>query len=310
MFKGEVSEQQMAELLLALNTRGVTPAELAGFIDAMRAVMVPVPLTSAERARIVDTCGTGGDASGTFNISTGAALVAAAAGATVAKHGNRAITSRTGSADVLEVLGIPVNLSPDAVADALRKHRFAFLLAPNHHPAMKTITPVRKALKVRTVFNILGPLSNPALAPAQLMGVYAPELVPLVAEALAMLGTRHALVVHGDGNLDELALSGPSQFAEVRSGTVRLDMLTPQDVGLHSAPLSALTGGDVQQSAAILRRIFAGEKGPCRDIVLLNTAAVLFTAGIAPDIHNGVFLAAAAIDDGRAAALVAALAQK
>jgi len=201
MLRGEIADPEMAALLTALTTRGETPAEIAGFVDAMRAAAVPLPLTDAERSTLVDTCGTGGDASGTFNISTAAALVAAAAGPLVgsgmmvAKHGNRAVTSRSGSADVLEALGIPIHQSPQAAADSLRKHRFAFLLASNHHPAMKAVMPVRKALGVRTVFNILGPLTNPAGAQAQVMGVYSAHLVPIVAEAMALLGTRRGIVI-------------------------------------------------------------------------------------------------------------------
>ncbi len=246
----------------------------------MRAAATQVPLTDAERTLLIDTCGTGGDASGTFNISTAAALVAAAAApaAMVAKHGNRAVTSKSGSADVLEALGIPVTLSPSAAAEALRRHRFAFLHAPSLHPAMKAVMPVRRALGVRTVFNILGPLTNPAGAQAQVMGVYSAHLVPIVAEAMRQLNVRHAFVVHGalssNGSalaapdssqpdsssdaksrvtlpgLDELSISGPSQLAEVRNTTVTLHQLTPEQVGLRTAPIQALNGGDASTNAA------------------------------------------------------------
>ncbi len=307
MLRGEISDLEMVSLLTALTARGETAAEIAGFVDAMRAAVVTLPLTNAERATLVDTCGTGGDASGTFNISTAAALVAAAAGATVAKHGNRAVTSRCGSADVLEALGIPVGLSPAAAAEALRRHRFAFLHAPTHHPAMKAVMPVRKALGVRTIFNIVGPLTNPAGAQAQVMGVYAAHLVLLVAEAMVMLDTRHALVVHGDGGLDELSISGPSEVAEVRSGTIRLSTLKPEDVGLPCAPISRLAGGDARANAEILRAIFAGERGPRRDVVIMNAAAVLMTAGVVPTIAEGIPLALQAIDEGKVSALVTAL---
>ncbi len=307
MLRGELSQPEMAALLTALNARGETSAEIAGFVDAMRSAAIPLPLTASERGQLVDTCGTGGDQSGTFNISTAAALVAAAAGATVAKHGNRAVTSRSGSADVLEALGIPVNLTPGQAAEALRRHRFAFLLASNHHPAMKAVMPVRKSLTIRTIFNIVGPLTNPAGAQAQVMGVYAANLVPIVAEAMATLGTRHAFVVHGDGGLDELSISGPSEFSEVRESTVRLDTLKPEDVGLAPAPIATLAGGDILANAAILRSIFAGERGPRRDVVLLNAAAVLFTARQSNDLRTGVALAAEAIDSGKVTALVAAL---
>ena len=336
----EFSDIQLAALLGALAARGETAAEIAGFVDAMRSAVTPLPLDDAERLQLTDTCGTGGDLSGTFNISTAAALVAAAAGATVAKHGNRAVTSRCGSADVLEALGIPVGLAPDEAATALRTHRFAFLHAPSLHPAMKTVMPVRRALGVRTVFNILGPLTNPAGASAQVMGVYTPRLVPLVAEAMALLGTRHALVVHGNtgasagkpgepgwsGELDELSISGPSQIAEIRANAGRapkitLSTITPEQFGLTRAPVEALAGGDAATNAAILRSIFSGRLGPHRDVVLLNAAAVLVTAGLAPGstagtspdlqkaIAAGIQLAAQTIDRGKVTELLAALAR-
>jgi len=307
ILRGELSEIQLAGLLGALAARGETAAEVAGFVEAMRAAAVPFPLDDDERRQLVDTCGTGGDASGSFNISTATALVAAAAGATVAKHGNRAVTSQCGSADILEALGVSVDLSPAAAAAALRKHRFAFLHAPAMQPAMKAVMPVRRALGVRTVFNVLGPLTNPAGAAAQVMGVYAPHLVPLAAEAMALLGTRHAFVVHGDGGLDELSISGPSQVAEVRNGTVTLLTLAPEDAGLARAPVEALRGGNAETNAAILEAIFSGERGPRRDIVLLNAAAVLVASELAPTLTEGVAKAAQAIDNGAVKALLAAL---
>lgn len=320
---GELTDIEIAALLGALAARGETPAELAGFVDVMRAAVVPIPLDPAERLLLVDTCGTGGDHSRTFNISTAAALVAAAAGATVAKHGNRAITSVCGSGDVLEALGIPVGHTPAEASAALREHRFAFLHAPSLHPAMKAVMPVRKALGVRTVFNLLGPLTNPAGAQAQVMGVYAAHAVQLVAEAMALLGTRHAFVVHGtaeypDGTtkgLDEISISGPTHLAEVRngpglSGQVTLSTVTPEDAGLARAPLEALTGGDAQMNARILTAIFSGEPGPRRDIVLLNAAAVLVAADLAPDLVAGVTLAAKTIDSGAVTRLIAALSRK
>jgi anthranilate phosphoribosyltransferase len=313
---GQVSDIQIAALLSSLAMRWESPAEIAGFVDTMRAAATPIPLDDAERALLVDTCGTGADSSGTFNISTAAALVAAAAGASVAKHGNRAVTSQCGSADVLEALGIPVSLSPAEGAAELRKHRFAFFHAPSLHPAMKTVMPVRRDLGIRTIFHLVGPLSNPAGARAQVMGVYAPHLVPLVAEAMLLLGTRHAFVVHGDtgtgstqGGMDELSISGPSQLAEVRNGAITLTTLTPEDIGLQRAPIATLQGGDAQTNAAILNAIFAGERSPRRDIVLLNAAAVLVTAGRAPDLLTGVALAAHTIDTGAVTELVRTLAR-
>jgi anthranilate phosphoribosyltransferase len=313
---GQLTDIEIAALLGALAARGETAAEIAGFVDAMRTAATALPLSDAERTCLTDTCGTGGDASGTFNISTAAALVAAATGATVAKHGNRAVTSQCGSADVLEALGIPVALNPAEAAAALRQHRFAFLHAPTLHPAMKAVMPVRRTLGIRTVFNVLGPLTNPAGASAQVMGVYAPHLVPLVAEAMAMLGTRHAFVVHGnngtaDGKgLDELSISGPSQLAEVHNGIITLSTITPEDVGLTRASTEALRGGDAHTNAAILTAIFSGERSPRRDIVLLNAAAVLVTADLTPDLPTGVALAARTIDTGAVTELLAALARK
>jgi len=304
---GEAADVELAALLGALAGRGETAAEIAGFATAMREAATTLPLTSAEQAALVDTCGTGGDASGSFNISTAAALVAAAAGAKVAKHGNKAITSRCGSADVLDALGIPTMLTPNDAAAALRESGFCFMLAPSHHPAMKAVMPVRRAMGVRTVLHALGPLLNPAGARAQVMGVYSARLVPVVAEAMTMLGVRHAFVVHGDGGLDELALSGPSQVAEVRDGVVREYIVVPEEFGMVRAPLSTLEGGDAVANAAILRGIFAGERGPRRDVVLLNAAAVLVAAGLAATIVEGVALAAKAVDDGAVERLVRTL---
>lgn len=304
---GEAAEVELAALLGAMAARGETAAEIAGFVTAMREAATTLPLTPEEQLSLVDTCGTGGDGSGSFNISTASALVAAAAGAKVAKHGNKAITSKCGSADVLEALGIPTTLAPEAAADALRRHGFVFMLAPSHHPAMKAVMPVRRALGVRTVLHALGPLLNPACARAQVMGVYAARLVSVIAEAMTLLGVRHAFVVHGDGGLDELALSGPSEVAEVRDGKVHTYAVAPEDFRLHRAPASALAGGDAAANAAILTEIFAGRTGPPREIVLLNAAAVLVAAGTVDSIANGIAKAAAAIDAGDVTRLVAAL---
>jgi len=318
ILRGEATELELAALLGSLATRGPAPTEIAGFVDTMRFAATPIPLSDAERSTLTDTCGTGADSSGTFNISTAAALVAAAAGATVAKHGNRAVTSQCGSADVLEALGIPVDLSPAAGAASLRNHRFAFFHAPSLHPAMKAVMPVRRALGIRTIFHLVGPLSNPAGASAQVMGVYAPHLVPLAAEAMVLLNTRHAFVVHGDTGkartdanstgLDEFSISGPSHFAEVHNDIVTLGTLTPEDVGLTRAPIETLQGGDARTNARILTAIFSGERSPRRDIVLLNAAAVLVTADLAPDLPTGIALAAKTIDSGAVTKLVSALA--
>ena len=301
---GHASDAHIAAVLGALAARGETPEELAGFVDAMRAAATSLPLDEAERSQLVDTCGTGGDGADTFNISTAAALVAAAAGAKVAKHGNRAVTSTSGSADVLEALGIPVDLSPEAAATAIRIHGFAYLHAPAMHTAIKAVMPVRRALGVRTAFNLLGPLTNPAGAQSQIMGVYAADRVNLIAETMLLLGTRHAFVVHGfidaaqTHGMDELSISGPSLIAEVRDGCITRSSITPEDLGFERAPIAMLQGGDARTNAAILHAIFAGKPGPARDVVVLNAAAVLVTANRAVDLHAGVLLAQQTIDSG------------
>jgi anthranilate phosphoribosyltransferase len=307
LLASEASDVELAALLGALAGRGETAAELAGFATALRAAANMLPLSEIEQQSLVDTCGTGGDASGSFNISTAAALVAAAVGAKVAKHGNRAVTSKCGSADVLEALGIPVELAPAAAAAALREHGFCFLLAPAHHPQLKAVMPVRRALGVRTILHVLGPLLNPAGARRQVIGVYQSRLIPLVAEALTLLGAQHAMIVHGDGGLDEIALSGPTEVAEVRDGKVSQYLVTPEEFGLERALLAALAGGDAAANALILKSIFDGETGPRRDVVLLNAAAVLVTAGMATNIREGITLAAHAIDRGAVTHLVEAL---
>jgi anthranilate phosphoribosyltransferase len=295
----------------------------------MRAAAVPVPLDGSDRASLVDTCGTGGDLSGTFNISTAAALVAAAATGgpdqrpvLVAKHGNRAVTSTCGSADVLEALGIPVALSPSDAASALREKRFAFLQAPAMHPAMKAVMPVRRALGVRTFFNVLGPLTNPAGAQRQVMGVYSVHLVPIVAETMRLLNVGHAFVVHGfldasrTAGMDELSISGPSQFAEIIGENVFFAEVTPEMVGLQTAPIHDLRGGNASDNAETLRRIFAGERGPRRDVVLLNSAAVLLAAGLFPPMNwveafrASIALAAKTIDSGAVTSLIRRLADR
>ena len=298
LLEGEFSENEMSALLSALHERGETAAELAGFSAAMRSAAVKLPLSDEERDSLVDTCGTGGDGSGTFNISTAVALVAAAAGARIAKHGNRAVTSRCGSADVLAALGIPTEHTPESAAETLRRDGFAFLLAPRMHPAMKIVAPVRRLLPFRTVFHLLGPMTNPAGARRQVIGVYSAQAVPLVAEALAFSGhIQHALVVHGAGGLDELSLGGESIAAEVRRNVVTQFVVTPEDAGLTRSQ-DALLGGDAAENAAILQAIFKGERGPRRDVVLLNAAAVLLVAGLASDLREGASKAADAIDGG------------
>ena len=308
LLAGTFSEAEITGLLTTLHERGETAIELAGFAQAMREASTHLPLTDSERDTVVDTCGTGGDASGTFNISTATALVAAAAGAQVAKHGNRSVTSRCGSADVLEELGIPIDHTPESAAESLRHHGFAFLLATRFHPAMRIVAPVRRALPFRTVFNLLGPMINPAGARRQVIGVYNGQAVPLVAGALATAAhMHHAMVVHGDG-LDELTLAGSSTVATVQGSSIHQQVFQPEDVGLTRSS-AALQGGGATENALILRRIFAGDPGPERDVVLLNAAAVLLVAGIASELNDGRLRAETAIDSGLVASLVARLRQ-
>ena len=299
----------IAALLAAMATRGETVDELTGFAEAMRSLSTPIPLTSQERAVLVDTCGTGGDGRGTFNISTGAALVAAAAGAKVAKHGNRGVTSRCGSADVLEAMGIPVALTPEQSAACLRATGFTFLYAPALHPAMKRVQPIRRALGFRTIFNLAGPLTNPAGAPAQIMGIYAPDKLEVVAGAMAQLGIRHGLVVHARNGIDEIALSATDAIFVSSPEPPVLTVIRPEDAGLEHASLGHLQGGDTPgENAAILEAILTGaEEGARRDVILLNAAAALEAAGLASGLKSGVALAAGAIDSGAARKTIEAL---
>jgi anthranilate phosphoribosyltransferase len=310
----------LAGLLSAMAARGETAEELCGFAEAMRGAARPLPLTAEERARLVDTCGTGGDGLETLNISTAAALVAAGAGAWVAKHGNRAVTSRCGSADVLEALGVPVTLEPEAAAECLRATGFMFLLAPALHPAMRRVGPVRRALPFRTIFNLAGPLTNPAGASAQVVGVYAEERIDVVAEALRLLGTRHAWVVHGRiagaapgrtarRGLDELTVTGESVWASVTAAGVRRGVLWPESLGLRLAGLGELRGGATAgENAELLEGILRGRaRGARREIVLLNAGAALVVAGIAPTLGEGVARAEEAVDSGAAAEVLGRL---
>ncbi len=307
MLEGDATDAEIASFLTAIAARGPTVEELSGFVQAMRALSRPVPLTDPEREQLVDTCGTGGDGHGTFNISSAAALVAAAAGVKVAKHGNRGVTSRCGSADVLQSLGIPVELEPEMAVECLRQTGFMFLYAPALHPAMKRVQLVRRALGFRTIFNLAGPLTNPAGASAQVIGVYAPEGLNLLAGTLARLGARHALVVHGRDGLDELTLNGMSDVAEVRGQSIRNFTLQATEAGLAPAPLRALAGGDAKENALLIESILQGEKGPRRDVVLLNAAAALIVAGHALDFAGAVGCAADAIDSGAGLRLLSQL---
>ena len=321
---GGVPEVETAALLTVMATRGEQVPELAGFVDVTRRHSLPLPFGPDEREELVDCVGTGGGGPQTFNISCGAALVAAAAGARVAKHGNRAVTSRCGAADVLEALGVPIDLKPELAVECLRETGFVFLFAPLYHPAMKALGPLRRALGFRTIFNLVGPLTNPAHARAQVVGVLAPSRVLLVARTLAALGAKRAFVVHGTDGIDELTTTGESIVARIveeetgeptphtggpgsasdpSPGTpvLKAARITPEMAGLPRATLDQFIGGGVATNKALLYDVLTGIPGPRRDVVLLNAAAVLVAAGLAGDLKQGVALGAEAIDSGQAA---------
>src|SRR5580704_3898821 len=305
---GRAKDSQIAGLLTALRMNGETVDELVGFATAMRrhaARIFPAGRARAADEMIVDTCGTGGDASGTFNISTAAAFVVAGAGVRVAKHGNRTISSRCGSADVLEQLGVKIDLAPERIGQAIEEVGIGFLFAPAIHAATRHAMPVRRELKFRTVFNLLGPLTNPANASAQVVGVYDASLTELVATALGELGVKRAYVVYGAEGLDEISLAGETFVAELRDGVVRSYTVVPEDFGLRQAPLDEIRGGDAKQNAEIIHKILGRsmlyrEHGPHREIVLANASPALVAAGRATDFLDGVRLAALSIDSGAA----------
>lgn len=308
VMRGECTEGEIGRLLTCLRDKGETVAEIAGAAAALRKYMVRIPTA---RGDVLDTCGTGGDGSGTFNISTAAALVAAAAGVPVAKHGNRKITSRTGSADALAALGVNIDASPATVAACLDELGICFCFAPQMHPAMKQVAAVRRRLGFPTIFNILGPLSNPAGAAFQLLGVGRQELRRKLAEALSLLGVRRALVVCGEDGLDEVTLGGATHVSEVSAGQpLREFVWRPEDFGLSPAGREAMLVEGPEESAALIRRILAGEAGPPRDIVVLNAAAGLWIAGKADTPRECAALAQEAIDDGAAKNLLARLVER
>jgi len=294
---GQATPAQVAALLVALHLKGETADEIAGAASAMRAHAVPVPVT---RRPIVDVCGTGGDASGTFNISTAVAFVVAGAGVIVAKHGNRAMSSKCGSADVLEALGVRIDAPPEAAAAALETHGIAFLFAQAYHPAMRYVAPVRREIGVRTLFNIIGPLSNPAGAQRQVVGVPRVELLGLVAVALSRLGCERAAFVHGYGGLDELSLACPNRVAEWTGDSVIEYTIDPSAFGIELHSNEELAGGDAGRNAELVARVLSAERGPHRDVVVLNAALALVIAGVADDLTAGMRLAQETIDDGRA----------
>jgi anthranilate phosphoribosyltransferase len=299
IMRGDATAAQIGGFLVALRGKGETADEIAGCAEAMRDHVLSV---HPRRDDLVDTAGTGGDGAQTINISTAAALVAAAAGAAVAKHGNRAVSSACGSADVLESLGFTLEQEPEQIAKSIDELGFGFLFAPSHHPAMRHAAPVRKELATRTVFNVLGPLTNPAGARAQVVGVYAPHLVRTIAEVLARLGARRAYVVHGGGGIDELSPAGPNLVAEVVAGKVRERELDPEaELSIPRCSISELRGGSPAENAQAIREVFAGAEGARRNAILLNAAGAIAAAGRAEDLREGLELARATVDSGAAA---------
>ena len=299
IMSGEATSAQIGGFLVALRAKGETADEIAGCAEAMRSHVLEVTPT---RADVVDVVGTGGDGGRTFNISTTAAIVAAAAGAAVAKHGNRAVSSVSGSADVLEALGLELEQPPERIAESIDSLGFGFMFAPLHHPAMKHAAPVRRELGTRTIFNVLGPLTNPAGARAGVFGVYSPDVARTVAEALAVLDSRRAFVVHGANGIDELSPAGPNLVFEVVDGAVRERIIDPKELGIEPCDPADLAGGTPEENARTAREILDGSHGAKRDAVVLNAAGAIAAAGHAADLHEGIAVAAATIDSGRAAA--------
>jgi anthranilate phosphoribosyltransferase len=297
IFSGTLSNAQIGAFMAALATKGETFEELAGAARAMRRKAARIQVSAPA---VVDTCGTGGDGGGTFNISTTTAFVVAGSGVTVAKHGNRAVSSRCGSADLVEALGVNITVDPSVVEEAVAEIGIGFLFAPLYHGAMKHAAAARKEVGVRSIFNMLGPLTNPAAANCQLLGVYAPQLTEMFAEALRLLGTRRALVVHGHDGLDEISVCAPTRISELKDGLIRTYDIDPERfLGRRAAP-SQIAGGDPARNAAITRGVLAGDHGACRDVVVLNAGAALMAAGKTDTIEAGMRLAAESIDSGSA----------
>ena len=298
IMRGDATPAQIGGFLVALRLKGETADEIAGCAEAMREHVLPV---RPSRGDLVDTAGTGGDGAQTLNISTAAALVAAAAGAGVAKHGNRAVSSASGSADVLEALGFELELPADRIARSIDALGFGFMFAPTHHPAMRHAAPIRRELATRTIFNVLGPLTNPAGARAQIVGVYSAELVPTIADVLAQLGSRRAFVVHGAGGIDELSPTGANLVCEVAEGRVTRRELDPLELGVDRCDPAELRGGSAADNAAAIRAVFSGDDGGRRDAILLNAAGAIAAAGHAEDLREGLERAREAVDSGAAA---------
>ena len=300
VMEGKVPPVQLAAILMGLHVKTESVSEIAAAASVMREFSTKVDASGIDH--LVDTCGTGGDKAHTFNISTAAAFVAAAAGARVAKHGGRSVSSQSGSADVLEGLGVNLALTPQQVAQSIREIGVGFMFAPNHHPAMKHAAPVRKELGMRTILNILGPLTNPAGAPNQVMGVFHADLVGIQARVLKMLGSRHVLTVHGHEGLDEITITGPTQVAELKHDFITEYAIEPKQFGFDVAPIEAIQVKDAAESKARVEAVLANEAGPSRDVVVLNAAAALYVSGVAPSLWDGVALAHDALATGAARA--------
>jgi anthranilate phosphoribosyltransferase len=294
---GQATPAQIGGFLVGLRMKGETVDEIAAAAKVMRELATRVDVGGRH---LVDTCGTGGDGASTFNISTASAIVTAAAGGRVAKHGNRSVSSRSGSADVLEAAGVKLDLTPAQVATCIDQVGVGFLFAPQHHSAMKHAIGPRKEMRVRTLFNLLGPLTNPAGAPNQVLGVFSPEWVEPLAQVLKQLGSEHVLVVHAEDGLDEISIAAPTRIAELNKGDISVYTVTPEDFGLQRADLSAIAVENAAQSLAMIEAVFAGQPGPARDIVRLNAGAAIYAAGLAPSLADGVALAADVISSGKA----------
>ena len=318
---GEATEAQIGAFITALRMKGETVAEITAAAKVMRAKATRIPMgnglvdldrdeINVDRETIVDTCGTGGDATSTFNVSTTTAFVVAGAGLKVAKHGNRAVSSRCGSADVIEALGINLALTPEQVAQCIREVGIGFLFAPQLHGAMRFAIGPRREIGIRTIFNVLGPLTNPAGANVQVLGVYDPNLTEPLARVLGNLGTRSAFVVYGEGSFDEISIVGPTRVSELKDGKVRTYSIAPENFGMKRATLTDIKGGDVFENARIVRRVLAGEGGPRGDMVALNAAAAFIAAGLAPDFPGGIELARKTMQTGKAVAKLEALVAK
>ena len=296
MMSGEATPSQMGGLLMALRVRGETVEELTGAVAAMRAKMLRVQAP----ANAIDVVGTGGDASGSYNVSTCAAFIVAGAGVPVAKHGNRALSSRSGAADVLGALGVKIDIGPEEISRCIEEAGIGFMFAPAHHPAMKHVGPTRVELGTRTIFNLLGPLSNPAGVKRQMVGVFSKQWVEPLAQVLKNLGSERAYVVHGSDGLDEITTSGPTTVAALENGAVKVFEISPQDVGFALAKPEELRGGDAEANAAALKTVLEGKKGPYHDIAVFNAAAALVVAGVAKDLKAGVALAQKSVESGEA----------